>query len=483
MKPIGWALLLAMIGLAFPANALTQQEAVQDASSAAFVAWAREHAQPLLPCTAQSDSGAMRGVDVIVGDARVVALGEPTHGAHEPLAFRNCLFRYLVEHHGFTAIAIESGLNEAQRLHNYVAGGPGDARQLVRDSLTWGFGRFTENVELIEWIHRYNADPAHRRKIRFYGIDMSGGDGSGAWRSARITLQDSLAYLARVTPTQSRRAREAVEPFLDHFTLPGYAALPHASQARLRSAIDGLVRFFDRERAHLVGASAPADYDWARRNAILARQLGALFRVSRPAASGEDLSPDDYKADAARDAAMAANVRWVIEREGPKGRILLFAHNGHVMNARTRGGIWSVYAQAPAAMGKHLRTALGKRLLIMPISGASGGPALSANTPEFGSLDSVLSKAGHGHFLLDLRIARKDAPASVWLAQTQTLRANFNTENLIAPASAFDAIVFFYRLTPAVQSGATAAMPILAERTEISPDRLLVSARSWSAAR
>ena len=44
----------------------------------------------------------------IAGSARVVAIGEPTHGGHEPLAFRNRLVRYLVEHEGFTAVGIES---------------------------------------------------------------------------------------------------------------------------------------------------------------------------------------------------------------------------------------------------------------------------------------------------------------------------------------------------------------------------------------
>ena len=48
----------------------------------------------------------------LVGAARVVALGEPTHGAHEPLAFRNRLIRFLVEQMGFTAVALETGFTE-----------------------------------------------------------------------------------------------------------------------------------------------------------------------------------------------------------------------------------------------------------------------------------------------------------------------------------------------------------------------------------
>ncbi|WP_229726776.1 erythromycin esterase family protein [Sphingomonas alpina] len=447
-------LLAAAIGLTSPIVTLAQERvpAVQpEVSAAAFVAWARGHAIPLPACTSPSGMTGMEGIRVVVGNARVVALGEPAHGAHEPLAFRNCLFRYLVEQGGFTAIAVESGLSESRLLYDYAAGGPGDARQLARNGFTWGFGRFSENVELLEWVRRYNADPGHRRKVGFYGIDLSGGEASGLWLNARITLQDSLGYLSRTEPRLSRRARIAVAPFLDRFTQAGYAALTPGERVRLRAAIDGLVDVFDRNRSGLIAASTQTDYDWARRNAVVARQLEALFHVSPPGPPGEDLSPEDYKADAARDSAMAENVRWVIEREGPAGRVLLFAHNGHIMNAPTRGGIWAVYAQAPVMMGQHLRQALGNDLLIMPISAGSNGPGLPPATQGSASLDTRLAATGLEHFLLDIRPARDEAPVGAWLAQTQSIRANFSTENAISPATALDAVIFLDRLTPAVK--------------------------------
>ena len=130
-------------------------------------------------------------------DSRVVALGEPAHGAHEPLAFRNCLFRYLVEQQGFTAIALETGLNESRHLQDYAAGGEGDAQSIARRGFTWGFWRYPENAELLDWIRNYNIDPARGRKIRLYGIDMSGGDSSGLWQThfyvGLLCVSDSTA--------------------------------------------------------------------------------------------------------------------------------------------------------------------------------------------------------------------------------------------------------------------------------------------------
>lgn len=438
-----------MMRLAAIAIALSCAVPASASDDSGFVDWARAHAVALPACAGMSQPAALDVLDAVVGDARVVALGEPAHGAHEPLAFRNCLFRYLVEQQGFTAIALETGLNESRHLQDYASGGEGDAQSIARRGFTWGFWRYPENAELLDWIRNYNMDPAHGRKICLYGIDMSGGDSGGLWKNARVTLDDSLAFLTRTAPQRSERLRQRVEPFLGRFNVPAYVAMPVSERARLRSALGDLIGFFDRNRSSLIGASSEADYHWARQNAVAGRQLEALFQVSGLPGDGGALSPGDYKADAARDAAMAANVRWAHEREGPKGRILLFAHNGHVMNARTRGGIWSVYAQAPAAMGEHLRAALGQKLMIMAIAGGSMGP-ISSREEKPASVDTALAQVGREHFLLDLRSAQKGAPAARWLAQTQSLRSNFGTENLLVPASAFDALLFFDRLTPAV---------------------------------
>lgn len=396
--------------------------------AAHFTTWAAQHAVALPPCP--PDSKQWEKVGAIVGSVDLVALGEPAHGAREPLALRNCLFRYLVEHHGFTAIALETGVSESRALDDYVAGGSGDARQLARDNFSWGFGRFAENIALLEWMRGYNADPAHARKLHLYGIDLSGGDKSGAWRNAAVTLRTSIAHLARVMPDRSQPVRKALAPFLDRFSAPGYAAMTPAERARLRRAIAALIGFLDRHRAD------DPDWMWAQRNAVNARQLERLFRVSPPPTADDELSPDDYKADIARDAAMAENALWASRREVPNGRLLLFAHDGHIMNAATRGGSWSVYRRAPAAMGVHLKAALGARLLIVPIVSPAG--------PDT-DLDTALARTGHDRFLLDLRPVRRDG----WLAGERSMRTNFTDELLVKPGIAFDALIFLARLSPA----------------------------------
>ena len=415
--------------LRWSAVALLAPLAAAAQPAAHFTTWAAQHAVALPPCP--PEHGQWDKMRAIIGAADLVALGEPTHGAQEPLALRNCLFRYLVEHDGFTAIALETGVSESRALNDYIAGGSGDVRALARENFSWGFGRFAENVALLEWMRGYNADPAHRRKLSLYGIDLSGGDKSGAWRDAAITLRASIGYLTRVAPDRSRSVRQALDPFVTRFSASGYAAMNTAERAQLRRAIDALLSFLDRHRTN------DADWMWAQRNAIGTRQLDTLFRVSPPPAAGDDdLSQDGYQADIARDAAMAENALWASRHEARNGRMLLFAHDGHIMNATTRGGSWSIYRRAPAAMGVHLKAALGARLLIVPIVSPSGAAT---------DLDTALARTGRDRFILDLRPARRDA----WLAGERSMRTNYDDEMLVKPGRAFDALIFLNRLTPA----------------------------------
>lgn len=416
-----------------------------DASPGAFVSWAREQRIALdsSPSGVSADS-----IKSVVGTAQVVALGEPAHGAHEPLAFRNRFFRYLVEQLGFTAIALESGLSESRRVHDFALGGSGDVQQITRDGLTWGFGDYAENIDLLRWIRQYNADPAHRGKVKVYGIDLSGGS-DGQLATARIALDDALAYLTRLAPDSARRARRAVEPFLERFTHDRYLELSLAERERLRTSIHDVVSIFERERRALIAASAEEDYEWAYRNAIVARQLDELFRLWPAETPGEDLSPGFYRAAAARDAAMAENVRWVLKREGPSGRVLVFAHNAHVMNAPLRGGIWNIYPQPPTTMGQQLRAALGRNVLIIGTSSAMNGAGLPIATQSAGSVDTALGSVGPAHFLLDIREADQTAAVVTWLEQLQSMRANFTTQIVLPLRDAFDALVFIDRLTAA----------------------------------
>jgi erythromycin esterase len=144
---------------------------------------------------------------------------------------------------------------------------------------------------------------------------------------------------------------------------------------------------------------------------------------------------------------MAENVRWVLEREGPAGRVLVFAHNLHVKNAPTEGGVWGRLERPPNAMGQYLRASLGGDLVIIGMCSAHGAAAPAATDTD--SIDAALARVGTPRFLVDLRPARADAYVASWLAGRRSLSANYDTSFTLSPGSAFDLLVFINSLSPA----------------------------------
>jgi erythromycin esterase len=414
-----------MIHQLWPLLAILAQEPNTD--------WVKAHATPL------SDSNPKLWKSV-VGPARVVALGESAHGIHEWLALRNRLFKTLVDCCGFTAIALESGFPEGTRIADFVTGSPGDPTQTVKTGLTWGFGEFAENLELITWMRRYNADPAHPRKLHFYAIDLSMAGPFGAVPTP-TALDNAITYLERVAPATAKPFRNRATPHLAKLPDGTFTAAEHDA---LTGLIDDIIALLERDQSTFTANAPLADYVQAHRNAIVARQADRAFRVLPTSGGDGGPPPEAWQSMSARDAAMADNVLWALQQEGPSGRILVFAHNAHTKNAATAGGPWSRLARPPASMGSYLRTALGKDLVIIGTS-SRPNPSLPTEAPE---VDAALATAKMPALLFDLRKAQANPLARKWLNQPRTLGANLDTFFLLTPAKAFDALVYLDTLSP-----------------------------------
>lgn len=414
----------------------------------AFSTWAAAHAVTLATVEPAEDFSDLLPLKSVVGTARVVALGETTHGAHEPLAFRNRLIRLLVEQIGFTAIALESGFTESSITDGFVAGGPGEMQSVLRDGLSSGSGRYGENRELIQWMRDYNtaAPAAGHHRIRFYGIDLTAG---GRISGTTLAIDYALAYLSRADPADADSIRLSLGD-----SLPSndwrWGMLSQSALEALDGAIPKIAKAMAKNRSSLIRHSSAEEYRWALHNLEVARQLTQCERVTT-AKSFEDMKYSGPVVGC-RDQAMAQNVRWVVENEGAKGRVLVFAHNAHIMNWQEDGGHWAGMQEKPFMMGSHLRRAFGKSLLIIATSSATASAGLPTPEPLEDSIDDTLARVGLPKMLLDLRMARQDKAALAWLSTQRPLRANIDSHFLITPSTAMDVLVFLGGLTPAMPS-------------------------------
>ncbi len=135
----------------------------------AAIEWIRQHAIPLKTVEAGNGFQDMMPLKNIIGDARVVQLGEATHGTREFFQLKHRMVEFLASKMGFTIFSIEANMPEAYRLNDYVLHGKGDPKALLKGMYFWTWD--TEEVlAMIEWMRAFNR--SGKGRIEFTGFDM-----------------------------------------------------------------------------------------------------------------------------------------------------------------------------------------------------------------------------------------------------------------------------------------------------------------------
>lgn len=143
------------------------------------VAWVKEHRIPLARVEAGGDRRDLEPLRAMIGDARIVSLGEPTHGTREAFQFKHRMMEFLASELGFTIFSIEAGMPESYELNPWVLGETGEgtdeeAARLIGGMYFWTWN--TEEVlEMVKWMRRFNtAEKAagSDKRVQFTGFDM-----------------------------------------------------------------------------------------------------------------------------------------------------------------------------------------------------------------------------------------------------------------------------------------------------------------------
>ncbi|MDX3192802.1 erythromycin esterase family protein [Streptomyces sp. MN03-5084-2B] len=394
----------------------------------------------------------------IVGDARVVAIGESMHRVHEFYRLRHLVTRFLAEEMGFTGFAMESGFPEGWAVHDWVLGGEGDLDRLLHTGITYHMGKCAEMRDQLTWMREHNR--THDRKIRFYGMDIP--DSSA---SARPGVVAALAFLDEADPAYAAAARRKLLPLFDYLpadrsglawaapALHAYAALGAAHRFELTARIGELT---ERLRALRVPYST-VDAD----RADIALQCAVTARYADAFLANLAAAPERTYAGAnVRDAAMADNVEWILGREE---RVVVGAANGHLQRRPYR--VPPIINEEQVMLGQHLARSLGDRMVVIATTYNSGrvfghrplpdGPPGHTEVfyedvapfTEPGSLDVLLASAGEPLALLDLRDVPADGVVARCFAGIDGTRQG-PYKQLVNPLEAFDAVVHIDEITP-----------------------------------
>jgi len=153
----------------------------------------------------------MQPLKKVVGNARIVALGEATHGTREFFQLKHRMLEFLATEMGFTIFSIEANMPEACRLNDYVLYGRGNPRELLRGMYFWTWD--TEEVlDMILWMREFNQ--SGKGRVEFTGFDMQTPDVALAIVDGFVAKNDPqyLADVRSASSTAKSAARQGMTP-------------------------------------------------------------------------------------------------------------------------------------------------------------------------------------------------------------------------------------------------------------------------------
>ncbi len=272
-------------------------------------------------------------LEEIIGDARVVLIGESSHGTAEFYRARAEITKWLIEEKDFCAVAAEADWPDAYRVNRYVRGLGHDASP---EEALRGFERFpawmwrnTVVRDFVDWLHAHNSRQRGegRRQTGFYGLDLY---------SLHRSMREVIDYLDTMDPVAAARARQRYACF-DHTSADdgqtyGYAAAFGAGLSCEREAIEQLVELQRNavEYARRDGLLAEDELFYAQQNAQTVRNAEGYYRAMFGARVTSWNLRDRHMAQTL-DALLAHLDR---HQDAPPARIVVWAHNSHVGDAR-----------------------------------------------------------------------------------------------------------------------------------------------------
>ena len=273
-----------------------------------------------------SDLGPL--LDLAAG-AEFVLLGEASHGTHEFYATRAAITQRLIAEKGFQAVAAEADWPDAHRVNEHVRGRGNDR---TAGAALSGFTRFpvwmwrNRDVEaFVKWLRQYNdSRPQHTPQAGFYGLDLY---------SLNRSRREVLRYLDKVDREAARRARRRYSCF-DHFgedeQAYGYAAGIDLSQSCEQEVIEQLRDLQRRAYEYMRrdGRVAEDDFFSAEQNARLIKNAEEYYRGMFESRVNTWNMRDRHMAETLHE--LAAH----LERRYGKAKIVVWAHNSHLGNAR-----------------------------------------------------------------------------------------------------------------------------------------------------
>lgn len=255
-----------------------------------------------------------------IGDARIVLMGEASHGTSEYYLWRARLTRRLIEEKGFSFVGVEGDWPDCYELNRYVKtydGTPGHAGDVL-DAFdrwpTWMWANW-EVVTFAEWLRTHNRDRDFAQRVGFYGLDVY-----SLWESLEAVLDHVTQYHPAEIP-RVRTALACLHPF-DREPQNYALSIRYVSEDCEDEIVDVLRAVQARPARY---PDDPERHFNAEQNARAAVGAERYYRA---------MIRNDHQSWNVRDTHMADTLDRLLTHHGPNAKAIVWEHNTHVGDAR-----------------------------------------------------------------------------------------------------------------------------------------------------
>ena len=252
-----------------------------------------------------------------IGDAKVVLLGEASHGTSEFYRMRERISQELITRKGFRFVAIEGDWPDVARLDHYV-------RHFEYPPSEWtAFARFptwmwrnTEVRSFVDWLHAHNAERTPRRRVAIYGLDLY---------SLYTSIGSVLKYLDEVDPDSAQIARQrygCLTPWQADPATYGHAALTGTYRTCENEVVQMLEDILHKQSDY--AAHDGERFMDAVQNARLVTDAERYYRIMYYGSRASWNLRDNH---------MFETLKTLLNFHGAAAKAIVWAHNSHVGDA------------------------------------------------------------------------------------------------------------------------------------------------------
>jgi erythromycin esterase-like protein len=328
-------------------------------------------------------------------DARVVLLGEASHGTSEFYRARAQISKRLIAHHGFNIVAVEADWPDAATIDRYVRHRePREGEQMAFERFPTWMWRNREFDSFIRWIRRHNHGRDYAHMTGFYGLDLY---------NMSMSMRAVIDFLEEEDPDAAEVAKKrygCLDPWADDPQRYGAMAL-YEGYARCEVPVVQMLRDLMQRSFDCLSEECDEWLD-AAANARVVKNAEAYYRIMYHG------SAESWNL---RDTHMCETLLQLLEAKGPQSKAIVWAHNSHIGNAaatemgQIRGELnigqlvkdrFDAKARA-IGFGTHTGTVAAADDWDAPMKVKAVNPSM----PE--SYERVSHDSRLGRFLLDLR--------------------------------------------------------------------------------